>query len=680
MAFTQQQISNAEAQQHAAAHDPNPQVRLIAGPGSGKSYAVQERVWWLLNRGVPPDRIYVVSFTRASTLDLGNRVRRYCSDKGQQAVDRVSISTLHSLALGALRAAGLLTYPADPMVMDDWELSTIFDPEFSRTSGYNPGQSGVGLTPSRCKSIRQDYEAYCGTGRWLPPNHIPPDPPITDVERQEYLSFHVARTQTYSCVLPGEIIRQCVDHITAGTLNPVRLLDVEHLIVDEYQDLNPSDLEFIDSMSAQGVHTFVAGDDDQSIYSFRFASPEGIQTFATRFPQAGHHELSDCFRCTTEVLRTAQSLIANFAEPNRIPKNLTSVYVSADPPEPGVVHRWRFRRTPQESSAIAASCRDLLASGMSPRDIMVLVSNTRAQLRALTQALDAVAVPYESPRADSFIDRKEGRFILAMLRAVCQRNDYVAHRLILGLLPRSGPGICNTIAESVVRNNLNYRDLFYQPLPTGIFQGARLTALNRARAICAEISGWQSTDVLGNRSAGILDIIVRNYGQQAVQDWTIHTAHLPQDMTLEELRDYLWADTDEQQASLLQTLYARLGTPLPPGAILPQKVRIMTMHGAKGLGADVVFIPGLMEEILPGDRRRPYPGLVFESARMLYVSITRARAACILSYADSRVVHGTFSRQSPSRFATHLAGPFAYRTVGLSEREVQRVTDACDNL
>jgi DNA helicase-2/ATP-dependent DNA helicase PcrA len=680
MPYTQQQIQNAQAQQHVAAHDHRPQVRLIAGPGSGKSFAIRERVHWLLARNVAPDSIYVISFTRASTLDLRTKVRSYCQGRGQNNVDEVSITTLHSLALRALRAAGLLTYPADPLIMDDWELENVFDDEFSRASGYRPGNIGAGYTPSRCKDIRRDYEAFCGTGQWSPPNHIPPDPPIAQGEREDYQRFHIPRTQTYSCVLPGEIVRQCVVHMASGVLNPAHLLGIQYLIVDEYQDLNPSDLEFIDRLAANVVNTFVAGDDDQSIYSFRFASPEGIRSFTNRYPQAGDHELTDCFRCTTSILRTAQALIAGFSEPNRIPKRLTSVYEMLYPPEHGVVYRWGFPSSIQEARSIASSCSELIRCGIPSREIMILVSNKRAQLSTITQELEAAHVEFESPRAASFFDTAPGRCVLALLRIVCDTDDYLAHRLILGLRPHVGPGICNGIAERVIANNLNYRDIFYQPLPPGVFPPLQLPAINNARAVCARISGWAPTDTLTHRSIDILDILSNIFGQQEVQAWQSQIVHLPQDITLEELRDYLWADTDEQQASLLETVYTRLGLPIPAGGLLPQKVRVMTMHGAKGLEAGIVFIPGLMEEILPGDKRRPYPGLVLEAARLLYVSITRARAACIITYARTRVVYGRFSRQTPSRFTTRLAGPFADRDTGLAAPELDQIQQSYLNL
>jgi DNA helicase-2/ATP-dependent DNA helicase PcrA len=207
MPITEQQIQTAQTNQHTAAHDECFQIRLIAGPGSGKSFAIQERVHWLLSRNVAPDSIFVISFTRASTRDIKNRIIKYCKEKGFDNVDQVNMSTLHSLALRSLRSAGLLNYPADPLVMDDWELDNILDQEFSRSSNYRPG---------RCKLIRSNYEAFCGTGEWLPPNYIPPNPPISQVERNAYRNFHFPRTQLYSCVLPGEIVRQCVEQMAAG--------------------------------------------------------------------------------------------------------------------------------------------------------------------------------------------------------------------------------------------------------------------------------------------------------------------------------------------------------------------------------------------------------------------------------------------------------------------------------
>ena len=160
--------------------------------------------------------------------------------------------------------------------MDDWELENVFDAEF--------GHAWIGK--ERREKIRLEHEAFWSTGQWGPPNYVPAHPAITVAERNQFTAFHGPRTQAYSCVLPGEIVRQCVMQMAAGTLNAVGLLNIEHLVVDEFQDLNPMDLQFVDTMVTQGARVFVTGDDDQSIYSFRFASPAGIQSFVANIPTA----------------------------------------------------------------------------------------------------------------------------------------------------------------------------------------------------------------------------------------------------------------------------------------------------------------------------------------------------------------------------------------------------------
>jgi superfamily I DNA/RNA helicase len=240
MALTAQQIQAAEAAQFVAARDQTNQVRLIAGPGTGKSRSIEERVRWLLASGTPPQRIHVVSFTRAASRDLEYRIQNYCNQNGQPGVARARVSTLHSLALRLLRAGGLLgAYPVGPFILDDWELENIIDAEFSRTCGRTPG---------RCSEIRRYYEAFWSTGQWGPPNYVPPTPPINVAERDSFTQFYGARSQVYSCIFPGEVIRRCLERIAAGLLDPVDLLGVRQLIVDEYQDLNPCDIEFVDSV------------------------------------------------------------------------------------------------------------------------------------------------------------------------------------------------------------------------------------------------------------------------------------------------------------------------------------------------------------------------------------------------------------------------------------------------
>jgi DNA helicase-2/ATP-dependent DNA helicase PcrA len=137
MPITPEQIEAAQAAQHEAGRDPAPQVRLVAGPGTGKSSTIEERVRWLIANGAEPESIVAVSFTRASAFDLRGRVHGYCLANGQPDGADVAVTTLHSLAMRTLRRANALGgYPADPLVLDDWELRNIFEAEI-RTRGWN---------------------------------------------------------------------------------------------------------------------------------------------------------------------------------------------------------------------------------------------------------------------------------------------------------------------------------------------------------------------------------------------------------------------------------------------------------------------------------------------------------------------------------------------------------------
>ena len=141
----------AQLIQHTAAQSETPQTRLIAGPGTGKSHTIVHRLCWLLEQGIQPSRIFVVSFTRASANDLKERIITACEESGHAAaVTHIQVSTLHSLALRTLRAGGLLArFPTQyPLVLDEWELKNVFDAEFGVSSG-------IGST-TRQKEIRRD--------------------------------------------------------------------------------------------------------------------------------------------------------------------------------------------------------------------------------------------------------------------------------------------------------------------------------------------------------------------------------------------------------------------------------------------------------------------------------------------------------------------------------------------
>ena len=676
MPVTQQQIQNAKLVQDAAAHDLTQTIRLVAGPGTGKSFVIEGRVHWLLaSQNIPPENIIAISFTRAAAKDLKERIYSFCLANNRPDVTDVRVSTLHSLALYILRKTGNLNlYPTDPTIMDDWELSTIFDAEFAQVANINP---------TRCGEIRRDHEAFWSTGVWNPPNLPVLNNPVTQADRNTFNGFYVPRTQAYSCVLPGEIVRTCVAQIQAGLIDPVAVLGVEHLIVDEVQDLNPCDFDFMNALIQSGVNVFISGDDDQSVYSFRFAFPQGIQNFTNQYPNSTDHVLNDCFRCTPAVLNAASQVIANFPASNRIVKNLTSVYSASVPINNGFTQSNIFNSPTQEARYIANSCQELINNGTPPKEIMILIGNKRAQLNIITTALDALNIGYDANQRDDFKDSNHGRFLQSILRILDNANDYVAYRILLGTPKGIGIATCKNITDKVIANNINYQSLFYNPLPAAVFTGRESTAINKAKGTIAIIQNWTLADTINVRASDIDNLLLNNFTQAEVTDWRTFINGLPIDMTLDEVKDFLQTDSQEEKDNIIKRVNERIN-PNPQNPIvapLANKIRIMSFHSSKGLSAKVVFIPGLEETIFPNLFAQQVPGLILESARLLYVAITRAKAACILSFTRYRNMFGTNTPMTPSRFCAATGTVFSQQNNPLlSAGEVQLIMTSIGDL
>jgi DNA helicase II / ATP-dependent DNA helicase PcrA len=235
MAITPLQITQAEGAQWQAAQDPARAVRLIAGPGTGKTATIERRIAHELNSGANPPRVCVISFTRATCTELRTRIATFCAAQPCAGIAaQVRISTMHSLALRILRSANVLAtlYPADPMILDDWETNNIYDQELS---------AFLGCTPSRAAEVRLAHDAQWQT---LSPQTIA-QAAITAAEQQGFSVFHVTRRNLYCCVLPGEMVYECVSRLQQGAIQPNQLPKIDHLVVDEYQDLNACDQEFI---------------------------------------------------------------------------------------------------------------------------------------------------------------------------------------------------------------------------------------------------------------------------------------------------------------------------------------------------------------------------------------------------------------------------------------------------
>ena len=688
MAITQAQKTQAEQHQWTAAQAAGPQARLVAGPGTGKTGTIEKRVSWLLQHGVQPANLYVISFTRATCKELQARIARFCANQAW-ATDaaRVRVSTMHSLALRILRRGNLLnTYPTSPILLDNWEQKQVYDRELATT---------LNCTPKRAGEIRIAHDAQWQT---LSPQAIN-QANITTAEIQGFNAFHAARTNLYSCVLPGELIFKCVDALQQGVLQPHDLPQMDHLVVDEYQDLNACDQEFIRLLSQGTTVLFIAGDDDQSIYSFRHADPNGIVNFHVTYPQSSSHSLSDCFRCTPAVLTAASNLIQY--NPNRLPKTVTPLYANAAPPVQGQLHVWQFPSPEREAEAIADSCQALVQNGMAGREdqILILISSRRLQLSLITQALQARNLPFDAPSALAFADEYEGiRAVYSILRVlrntVTTDEDYLAYRDLLGLLSGVGQQTAKNVGDECIANNQNFRALFHATPSPAWLTTRSSSAVQRVASVVQSITAWTMGDTLATRLQDITNLLstyVFTKGTKAaarVQAWTALANALPGEMTIEELLLFLGADSEAEQERILDTVATRIAEGQGQQPAQPQnKIRILTMHGSKGLTGSVVFIPSAEQGIMPNRKALQATGLLIEQRRLFYVALTRARACCVISHATVRtgfqaqaVAGATTARLARSQFLNEMNTPTVQRTTGLTAAEAQSIVAEVNDL
>ena len=265
-----------------------------------------------------------------------------------------------------------------------------------------------------------------------------------------------------------------------------------------------------------------------------------------------------------------------------------------------------------------------------------------------------------------------------MLRVLVNQDDLVAYRNILSLLRQMGPTRCLDLTLRCVAANMNAVDLYRGHIPNAVLQPLQATRVDEVRAIAATVQAWDMADALAQRGAALSQLVQRVVGAAEQQEWDGFCQALPQDATLQELLDLLYADDLEEEHAVITAVHTRLGTQ-PPPAVDPQRVQVMTMHGSKGLSAKVVFIPGLEENVFPTQRTQQKPGLVSEGARLLYVSITRARAAVYCSCAYARLQNGQHVNNPVSRYAVQLGLPVQYQPQpqGLTAAEAQQVVDTC---
>ena len=402
MTWSQGLVEGSPAFEIAASQNPN--VRVVAGPGAGKSFAMKRRVARLLEAGINPNSILPVTFTRVAAEDL----HRELVGMEVEGCDRLRGTTLHSLALRTLmRNHVLLATGRTPRPLNDFEMKP-FEADLNAHGGLREVRKKVRAYESAWARLQHDEPGFAQSDADLAFAH----------DLVQWLIFHEA-------MLIGEVIPQFHEYLRSNPAAPERT-EYMHILVDEYQDLNKAEQSAIELLS-DNAHVCIVGDDDQSIYSFKHAHPEGIREWVEINVGAEDLTLVECRRCPTRVVDMANSLIAH-NQMRPIPRQLVP---RADNGQ-GDVRIVQYLTLDGEIAGVATIISELIESGTPPGDILILAQRSVIGTPIFERLVEA-GIPVRSYYAEAELDSEEAQHRFALLKLFVNRYDRVALRWLLGL-------------------------------------------------------------------------------------------------------------------------------------------------------------------------------------------------------------------------------------------------------
>jgi DNA helicase II / ATP-dependent DNA helicase PcrA len=556
--------------------------RVVAGPGTGKSFALKRRVARLLEQGADPERILPVTFTNVAAEDLQREMLRI----GVPGCENIRGSTLHSLCMRILSRQNVLdALGRTPRPLNKFEIEPLLY-DLPKKFGDKRGRN---------QRIRAYESAWARLQHETPGYAQNRDDAAFEDALVGWLTFHEG-------MLIGEIIPYVYRYLKDNPAAPERNL-YDYVLVDEYQDLNKAEQGVVD-LFCDAANLCIVGDDDQSLYSFKFAHPAGIREFPTSHRPTTEHQIVECRRCPTFIVQMANSLIANNRD--REPRQLTPILGNG----PGDIAIKQYQTLEDEAVAIADLISELVNNqGYAPEDILVLAQR-RSVGNPIHDALTGRNIPSKSYYQEGALENHAAQERLAILKLAVNPQDRIALRWLLGF----GSGDFRTGAYARVRAHCEQTGMTPWDVMAALADGLRIPhthhLVGRFKAIRGEISE------LG-RAGNVQQFVGRWLGEQVAADE-------PFQILAREL-----SASAETPAGLLEALIAAVSLPdIPPDVA---EVRIMSLHKSKGLSSPVVIIAGCVEGLLPtapdvdaspAERQAQLE----EQRRLFFVGLTRVKA------------------------------------------------------
>lgn len=625
------------AQQFAAVTAPPGPALVIAGAGSGKTRTLTYRVAYLLEQGIPADRILLLTFTNKAASEMMRRV----ADLLGQELRELWGGTFHSIGNRILRRhAELLGYAKDFSILDRDDARDLvkacvdeakIDVKATRFPKPDVLVEIFSLAANTHRSIAEVLEDQFGYFAEL-------EPQIVDLAGRYAARKRAGNALDFDDLL-GLWLKLLQEHDEVREVYQRRF---QFILVDEYQDTNKLQSDIIDLLAARNKNVMVVGDDAQSIYAWRGANFQNILKFPERYPGAKVYKIETNYRSTPEILEVANAAIA--ANLNQFTKELTPARRSGL--KPALV---ACGDASQQAAFVAQRALELRDEGVSLNHIAVLY---RSHFHALELQLELTRrnIPFSITSGIRFFEQAHIKDVTAYLKLVTNPRDELSFKRLVQLLPGIAAKGAEKLWHAFRSQDLDSKAA--EPIATAL-QGCARSVPKKAAAAWAQFVATVAQleePTVRKSAAKMLELVVAaGYDDYLQANYDNHIARLD----------------DIEQLAVFSRQFASVADFLTQLALLTNVeaeedqargsdedyIRLSTIHQAKGLEFDVVFAIMLCDGLFPSGRALESLDGEEEERRLFYVAITRARNELYLSYALIRAGFGGGDlMQSPSRF------------------------------
>lgn len=623
-------------QQYAAVTSPPGPALVIAGAGSGKTRTLTYRVAYLLDNGVEPSSILLLTFTNKAAREMVQRVSALVPG------DLSSLwgGTFHSIGNRILRrAASRLGFTPSFSIMDRDDQEELLDATIA-TAGIDTRQSRF----PKAAVLGDIFSYSLNTGIKIEDVVVERHPHFLELVPQmlTILEKYEARKKSANSMDFDDLLQKSLqvlrDHPDLAEDYQRRFL---YILVDEYQDTNHLQAEFIDLLAARHKSVMVVGDDAQSIYSWRGANFRNILDFPKRYPGAALHQIAINYRSVPEVLEVANAAIAPNTE--QFKKDLVSARDSLGA-KPALIP---LENNHQQAAFVAQRVLELREEGLPLDEIAVLY---RAHYHSMEVQLEFTrrGIPFQITSGLRFFEQAHIKDVGAFLKFVVNPSDEISLKRIVKLLPGIGARSADAIWEHVSKTASDVG--FFDALEKcSVPAKARKSFLQLAHTL-EEIAPRRSPRPPADMIASVIEAVYHDYLKEKFPN---HEARREDLNTLQNFaRPYDNPEEFLTQLSLLSTADTEAGIQTSND---DEKITLSSIHQAKGLEYRAVFVIWLTDGMFPSNRSLDKIESIEEERRLFYVAITRARDELYLTYPSMRLGAGYGDMwQQPSRFLEEI--------------------------